>query len=327
MVNPAEQSTFPSQIDTFNSHYEILASDIPNVQRYQQLVTQVTRTPAEETELTNLKTTLIDKIFSATDLNKIQNCMVALEDYFLNTVIADIRANTDTGILRTDVGFPVNLTTTDKSSLTNAINEVKAEANTNSTNIGTLSSFNTTDKSSVVNAVNEHIGKTNNPHGTTATQVGAYSKSESDGKYALSANPYFYYKGGLWGAIASSNTLNQVAVSPSLISGCHMSGSDIIVDVAGKYVLEFSALISGLSLNATFDILIRVVRSGTNTDDVSSVMGAGQGSTNPNPQGVLNYDSIMYDLQVGDIIRFFVRASEAPHNINNVWIKGFKISN
>jgi hypothetical protein len=140
-------------------------------------------------------------------------------------------------------------------------------------------------------------------------------------------NPFFYYKGGLWGAIAAANTLYQMPCTASMISGLHQSGNDLFVDTAGKYVLEASAIISGLAINQTFDILIRVVRNGTNADDVSSILGSGQGSTNPNPQGELNRNSIIYDLQVNDKIQFFVRASEAPRNINQYWIKGYKISN
>lgn len=52
-----------------------------------------------------------------------------------------------------------SLTTTTKTDLVSAINEVKSEANTNQTNIGTLSSLTTTAKSNLVAAINEVKGE------------------------------------------------------------------------------------------------------------------------------------------------------------------------
>lgn len=71
---------------------------------------------------------------------------------------------TETGrinILESSVGNVANLTTTDKSSLVNAVNEVDSNSKTNSTNIGTLSNLETINKSTIVNAINEIVGKFN----------------------------------------------------------------------------------------------------------------------------------------------------------------------
>ena len=73
---------------------------------------------------------------------------VTVED-LVKMVIAEI-AN-----VRTDMGDLADLTTTDQTSLVNAINEVDAEADANTTNMGDLATLITTDQTSLVNAINE----------------------------------------------------------------------------------------------------------------------------------------------------------------------------
>ena len=58
-------------------------------------------------------------------------------------------------ILRNDIGILTNLTTTDKSNLVAAINEIDTIAVSNATNIGTLTDLTTTDKDNLVEAINE----------------------------------------------------------------------------------------------------------------------------------------------------------------------------
>ena len=65
------------------------------------------------------------------------------------------------------VGDLTTLTTTDKTDVVSAINEVKTEANTNATNIGDLTDLTTTDKSNLVDALNEVAASSaGNPIGT-----------------------------------------------------------------------------------------------------------------------------------------------------------------
>lgn len=71
---------------------------------------------------------------------------------------------TETGrinVLETNVGTMADLTTTVKSSLVGAINEVNSKANSNTTNIGTLSNLETVNKTTIVNAINEVVEKFN----------------------------------------------------------------------------------------------------------------------------------------------------------------------
>lgn len=66
-------------------------------------------------------------------------------------------ASSDISLINNNIGTLSSLDTTDKTSVVNAINEVKGNATTNATNIGTLSNLETTNKTTVVNAINELV--------------------------------------------------------------------------------------------------------------------------------------------------------------------------
>lgn len=63
--------------------------------------------------------------------------------------------------INNNIGTLANLTTTDKSSVVNAINEVDSNCDSNATKIGTLSNLETENKTTVVNAINEIVEKFN----------------------------------------------------------------------------------------------------------------------------------------------------------------------
>lgn len=141
------RSTFPQQIDSFLEYAEVSPSDKTNVERYQVLLMQETRTSDEETELINLKTSLINKIISSESINKMNDSITNLQDYFLNRVMADL-GKLDIGILSNDLGNLSSLTTTDKSNAVSAINEIQGE-------VGDISRLMTSEKASAVGAINE----------------------------------------------------------------------------------------------------------------------------------------------------------------------------
>lgn len=306
------RSVFPSGgIDNFQEHHEILASDISNIQRYQQLVTQVTRTPAEESELSNLKTTLIDKIFSSEDLNKLQDCITNIEDYFLNKVLADILANTDTGILRTDVGYPANLITTDRSSLTSALNEVKLEANTNGTNL------------------TNHTTNTSNPHNVTASQVGAYTTSQIDTKVtSLDAKPYFRMN------MTTSQNYNTTGVNQQItftsssvpLSSGFTTGTNVITcNTDGIYKLHFGMQLSGLNQNILASLIINVTINGATTTYFRTIRGA-LGWDGANGGGVwIDVDEVIA-LPVGATIQFYANVGESVRTVMGLVGNVHKIS-
>ena len=78
----------------------------------------------------------------------------------------------------TDIGDLTDLTTTDKTNLVSAINEVDGSADTADgkaenalTYIGTLGSLNTTDKTDLVSAVNEVLGNLSTTSGNATTDT------------------------------------------------------------------------------------------------------------------------------------------------------------
>ncbi|MGL6175124.1 MAG: hypothetical protein ACRC1P_11015 [Cellulosilyticaceae bacterium] len=78
------RSNFPNQVDTFMEHYDISPSDIPSIARFQELKAKMDLTSEETVELNNLSNVLRNKLWTAEDLNKIQDCMVNLETFFKN---------------------------------------------------------------------------------------------------------------------------------------------------------------------------------------------------------------------------------------------------
>lgn len=75
-------SVFPEQIDTFQTHYDVGATDIVNVQRYQTLRVKDSLTSTELDEMNTLFSVLRDKLFLAEDFNKLQDSITNLETFF-----------------------------------------------------------------------------------------------------------------------------------------------------------------------------------------------------------------------------------------------------
>jgi hypothetical protein len=75
-------STFPEQIDTFIRHYDVGATDVVNLNRYQELRMKDSLTSAETETMSSLFSALRDKIWLAEDLNKLQDSITNLETFF-----------------------------------------------------------------------------------------------------------------------------------------------------------------------------------------------------------------------------------------------------
>lgn len=82
----ANRSTFPTTIDSFLEHYDISSTDVINVLRFQELKLKTSLISEEQTELTNLTTTLRDKIFTPEDFNKLQDCITNMETFLRDNV-------------------------------------------------------------------------------------------------------------------------------------------------------------------------------------------------------------------------------------------------
>jgi len=80
------QSHFPESIDSFIDHLEISASDVEDVQRYQELKLKENRTVSEDDELANLTSQLRDKLLTAQDFNKLQDAIIATQKHYRDEV-------------------------------------------------------------------------------------------------------------------------------------------------------------------------------------------------------------------------------------------------
>lgn len=80
------RSNFPTAIDSFVEHRELSTSDLTYVNRWKTLKAKANKTPDEIAEYNELTTYLADALFSSEDLNKLQDCIVALETFFKNEV-------------------------------------------------------------------------------------------------------------------------------------------------------------------------------------------------------------------------------------------------
>ncbi|MGG1664663.1 hypothetical protein ACIFQN_35725, partial [Brevibacillus sp. NRS-1366] len=79
-------SNFPNSIDTFIMRRNYSASDIVNVNRYEELFLKPNRTPTEDDEMNSLTNSLRDKIISPDDWNKLQSALQNMQ-MFLKTEI------------------------------------------------------------------------------------------------------------------------------------------------------------------------------------------------------------------------------------------------
>ncbi|WP_336786960.1 hypothetical protein [Paenibacillus sp. MMO-177] len=127
----ANRSVFPDQLDTFIEHFDIQASNVADVKRFQELKLKSTLTPSEQTELSSLTTKLRDKVFTPEDFNKLQDAITNLEGFFrdnvqgyistkqteMNTYVTGKKAEVDTAVTN-----GVNTINTTVASATSALN-------------------------------------------------------------------------------------------------------------------------------------------------------------------------------------------------------------
>lgn len=115
-------SNFPNSVDSFIYRASIQGQDKADIDRINQLTLQTSLTSAEQTELSNLISKQRNKLFLADDLNAIQDSLSNLQIFFKDKIVPYL-GGMDAGALRNDIGDLTTLTTADKTSLVNAVNE------------------------------------------------------------------------------------------------------------------------------------------------------------------------------------------------------------
>ena len=81
-----------------------------------------------------------------------------------------------------EIGTLSSLSTSAKSNVVSAVNEVASKAQTNSNSIGTLSSLATSNKGNLVSAINETVSDINNLSSQTSNQIGSLSNLNTANK-------------------------------------------------------------------------------------------------------------------------------------------------
>lgn len=77
-------------IDTFVEMFELSPTDATNVQRWKTLKANSDRTEEEEIEFVNLTSVLSQKIVTSEDWNKLCDCMVNLQNMYVNKGLNEI---------------------------------------------------------------------------------------------------------------------------------------------------------------------------------------------------------------------------------------------
>lgn len=194
--------------------------------------------------------------------------MLKIDTAIHNNATAISGIGGDIDIIEGNVGTLSNLTTTDKSSLVNAINEVDSNSDSNATNIGTLSNLETTNKSTIVNAINEVVEKFNLSNiktydSSNITKSGPIASGSISGTFTIATNNdgsifKFYSNGGVlmdYNGTAGVNTLTLVTdIRPSstiTISGgwkayqdngrnpFWLGGISFTIDTSGNLTITF----------------------------------------------------------------------------------------
>ena len=154
--------------------------------------------------------------------------------YFINKLQEQVNAiESETSDIGTDIGDVSNLTTTDKTSLVNAINEVDGNVDTATQNIGTLSeSIGTiselrTSATNLVGAVNEVLAKTVKDLGTvTAGSSKVYDVAVSS-KIFVFAFGAALVRFGAWQIFTTSS-------GNFIIQPIYTAGSEITINGSGS---------------------------------------------------------------------------------------------
>lgn len=102
-------------LDTFKEMFELSTSDVANVQKWKTLKAKSNRTTDEETEFTNLTTTLASKIITSEDWNLLLDAMYNLEQAYVDkgldqieTTVEDYVENYAKNDINTKLGTTIN---------------------------------------------------------------------------------------------------------------------------------------------------------------------------------------------------------------------------
>lgn len=184
-----------------------------------------------------------------------------LGDYNSDMLKIDAAVHANTGNITanaTSIGTLSNLTTTNKTNLVNAVNEVDGNCDTNTTNMGTLSNLTTTNKTTLVNAINEVVSNIANFNLTSYKQFTNDDFTMENG--TLAAHDLFLAKNSdgslckLYGALRFTSTVNQSSAGKLTIANTGLTPSEefTVATLGLIFASESGSIVSPGSVNVTF---------------------------------------------------------------------------
>jgi hypothetical protein len=173
-----------------------------------------------------------------------------------------------------------------------------------------------------------HASNTNNPHNVTATQVGAYNKTEVDN---LFKRGYLKYTNGNDNFnINNSNTWTTIFWTNGTYgydaSGCHLASNGIVIDKKGIYFFTADVMMSGLSVGKQYVMRYYVVDSTGNVknDDENYMLSVNDGLWDNNEWLPIHLSDVL-KLDVGDVLQIQVLCTEAPRGFRSVRVSGIEV--
>ena len=138
----------------------------------------------------------------------------------------------------TSIGTLADLTTTEKTNLVGAINEVKSSADTNKTSIGTLADLTTTEKTNLVGAINE-VKSLIQPSGSVGLSLAnILNQTIYSGDYfSLSVSQIRTALGK-----SSTSTYPIVDFTITVISSVGSSGISAMGRISGSYLQSYQVV-------------------------------------------------------------------------------------
>lgn len=82
----SNRSNFPDSIDTFVEHRELSVDEVTKANRWRELRVKDNKTSSEIVEFNTLTMELSDAFLTSEDVNKLQDCVIALETFFRDNV-------------------------------------------------------------------------------------------------------------------------------------------------------------------------------------------------------------------------------------------------
>lgn len=214
---------FPEKLDQFTEHYDPSSEQSKKIVRWQTLKQKENRTSDEEKEYKSLTSELRPFIFTAEDLNKMQDAIVGMEDFILTKTVGQInewKKSLEDKIAKATDSITVkkNEYVQDLQSLWNQIkSDVQIRTNEFRSIVSTAESSIESTKNSAINSVSGIVGNAKTQVSSTVDEAKQSISTAKDGAIKT-MNDYgntFSYKGE-WNNTTAYKKNNNITYNGSV---------------------------------------------------------------------------------------------------------------